>query len=874
MAIFPMGTWLAFVIVTSWFYGIASVTTSVPSTVYIDLSSNKSNSQAWSAFQLAIKHVNSDSSLLPNTTMAAFDDQLTTNHDMFDYAIKLLKSNVVSLLVDSPALVTHEALSTMLRIPMVTTHMGSSPSDSAKQSTYHIKMAPSLGDITEAIRGIINYYKWTSLLVLYDVRWRHLAHDFVSRLPPKSKVSKLSLELDHHDNDGQLCEETKRKLTGFNDAPIEAFVLLLEYHWVEDIINQVHCSCSLKIEKPHNWLLADPVSSSGMTVQSSQVVMGFQPYSSNSHMTERLVSELSSQHIKDSSRLIYDAVWTVAHALHAVISSGKWKNDSTNGTHISHNGDAILEHLKKVVITGTTDLIQFNDSGSRINSKLDVRNLRDDKFVTIGQWSSSQNKLELSSTPQQNKQTSGLVPLDKLNRRLKVVVVKDAPFVMENKDGKLEGFSIDLIEKIAEMLSFRYEVYESPDGLYGGWNEEKGYTGIVGEITKNNADLSTSPLTINSERLQVLEFSKPFMQFTMSLISKKVDTNDHDLTTFMLPYSTTVWLVTLACLLFVTILMYLVNLFSPYGHRSRHMQYGETGEEFNFFNSLWFCLASMLQQGADHTPKSFSGRVLAGCFWFCILIWISTYTANLAAFFTVRNSERQINTLEDVVEGDYPFYVMRDSAIHQFFRVAEYHTYRKLWERMNAADTFVNSTAEGYGMARKIENAVFMAEKPSTEYIIMQKPCDLRTVNGILGAGSYGIAMPKHSPYIRNISVAILKLQETSVLDSLWRKWWEYKSQCPKEKSGAAVGDSKRIQLENMLGVYLVLAAGGCFSVIVVLVEIWWRKHGTNVMTVLRTKYSFMREKSSTVIRVQPSTVQAKSEDKDDKDHNDEGTPC
>ncbi len=35
MAIFPMGTWLAFVIVTSWFYGIASVTTSVPSTVYI-----------------------------------------------------------------------------------------------------------------------------------------------------------------------------------------------------------------------------------------------------------------------------------------------------------------------------------------------------------------------------------------------------------------------------------------------------------------------------------------------------------------------------------------------------------------------------------------------------------------------------------------------------------------------------------------------------------------------------------------------------------------------------------------------------------------------------------------------------------------------
>ena len=57
--------------------------------------------------------------------------------------------------------------------------------------------------------------------------------------------------------------------------------------------------------------------------------------------------------------------------------------------------------------------------------------------------------------------------------------------MMVNKDGEQEGFSIDLIEKIADMLSFRYDIYLSPDGLYGGGSEEKGYTGIVGEITEN-----------------------------------------------------------------------------------------------------------------------------------------------------------------------------------------------------------------------------------------------------------------------------------------------------------------------------------------------------------------------------------------------------
>ena len=55
-----------------------------------------------------------------------------------------------------------------------------------------------------------------------------------------------------------------------------------------------------------------------------------------------------------------------------------------------------------------------------------------------------------------------------------------------------------------------------------------------------------------------------------------------------------------------------------------------------------------------------------------------------------------------------------------------------------------------------------------------------------------------------------------------------------------AVGDGKRIHLENMLGVYFVSAAAGCFSVILVLIEMWWSKHGTNVLAALRAKYSFM----------------------------------
>ena len=65
-------------------------------------------------------------------------------------------------------MVTHKALSSMLRIPLVTTYVGSKPFNIAKQSKYHIQMAPSSHDVTEAIKGIIEHYQWKNLLVLYD----------------------------------------------------------------------------------------------------------------------------------------------------------------------------------------------------------------------------------------------------------------------------------------------------------------------------------------------------------------------------------------------------------------------------------------------------------------------------------------------------------------------------------------------------------------------------------------------------------------------------------------------------------------------------------------------------------------------------------
>jgi ionotropic glutamate receptor NMDA 1 len=51
---------------------------------------------------------------------------------------------------------------------------------------------------------------------------------------------------------------------------------------------------------------------------------------------------------------------------------------------------------------------------------------------------------------------------------------------------------------------------------------KKEWTGMVGELVNEQADLVVAPLTINPERAQAIDFSKPFKYQGLTILVKKV----------------------------------------------------------------------------------------------------------------------------------------------------------------------------------------------------------------------------------------------------------------------------------------------------------------------------------------------------------------
>uniref|UniRef100_A0A8D2PFF0 Glutamate ionotropic receptor AMPA type subunit 1 n=1 Tax=Zosterops lateralis melanops TaxID=1220523 RepID=A0A8D2PFF0_ZOSLA len=225
-------------------------------------------------------------------------------------------------------------------------------------------------------------------------------------------------------------------------------------------------------------------------------------------------------------------------------------------------------------------------------------------------------------------------------------------------------------------------------------------------------------------------------------------------------------------------------------------------------------------------PRSLSGRIVGGVWWFFTLIIISSYTANLAAFLTVERMVSPIESAEDLAkQTEIAYGTLEAGSTKEFFRRSKIAVFEKMWTYMKSAEpsVFVRTTEEGMIRVRKSKGKyAYLLESTMNEYIEQRKPCDTMKVGGNLDSKGYGIATPKGSALRNPVNLAVLKLNEQGLLDKLKNKWWYDKGEC-----GSGGGDSKdktsALSLSNVAGVFYILIGGLGLAMLVALIEFCYK---------------------------------------------------
>ncbi|XP_072513971.1 glutamate receptor, ionotropic, N-methyl D-aspartate 2B, genome duplicate b isoform X2 [Salminus brasiliensis] len=531
---------------------------------------------------------------------------------------------------------------------------------------------------------------------------------------------------------------------------------------------------------------------------------------------------------------------------HTLLKSGCLGAPDKKGTK-GGNPNEVLRYLMNVTFEGRN--LSFSEDGYQMHPKLVIILLdKERQWDRVGKWENGSLTMKYHVWPRFELYSDAE---EREDDHLSIVTLEEAPFVIvedvdplsgtcmrntvpcrkqlktQNQTGDsgiyikrcCKGFCIDILKKIAKTVKFTYDLYLVTNGKHGKkingtWN------GMVGEVVFKNAHMAVGSLTINEERSEVIDFSVPFIETGISvMVSRSNGTVSPS--AFLEPFSADVWVMMFVMLLIVSaVAVFVFEYFSPVGY-NRCLADGREpgGPSFTIGKAIWLLWGLVFNNSVPvQNPKGTTSKIMVSVWAFFAVIFLASYTANLAAFMIQEEYVDQVSGLSDKkfqrpndFSPPFRFGTVPNGSTERNIRnnYKEMHSYMTSFHQKNV-DEALHSLKTGKLDAFIYDAAVlnYMAGR--------DEGCKLVTIGSgyIFATTGYGIAIQKDSGWKRPVDLAILQLFGDGEMEELEALWLT--GICHNEKNEVM---SSQLDVDNMAGVFYMLGAAMALSLITFIAE-------------------------------------------------------
>ncbi|XP_041358488.1 glutamate receptor-like isoform X2 [Gigantopelta aegis] len=745
-----------------------------------------------------------------------------------------------------------QSFTNTFHMPFVTTSL--SHITARRNSGYELHLRP---DYTSALIDVIEYLRWDHVHFLYDSDEGLLRIQRIFWSMRNHSVQWFSVK---RFNDITRVHDDLRRLDRSNFSPPKNFVLDLSSEYAYNLVLKQIPEVGMN-KDGYNYLLGSLDFKNlnlSRFIHGGVNVTGFQLLDTDAEFEDdflksmvKVTDNMQGQNtVPVRAALTVDSFNLIEQAIISMLENDShiFRYNFRRGYVYTYNdtkgipcttrppipwmhGEGILNTMKKQQTLGMSGRLAFDENGFRDKYSLGVYSVSLENGPTkIGTWKTGSgfHGQNYEETIEQDVRQQ---PQQRVNATKIITSILVEPFLMRvtetNKNGNpiigpdlYEGYCMDLATAVARHVGFEFHIKLVADNTYGVKLKNNTWNGMIGELLQKKADMAVAPLTITAERERFVDFSKPFMNIGIGIMIKKPEKEKPGVFSFLLPLSIPIWVCIIVAYIGVSVGLFLVSRFSPLEWMKSQKEKDDSGtnfdNKFSLMNSFWFSMGALMFQGSDLCPRSVSGRIIGGAWWFFVLIIISSYTANLAAFLTVERMRTPIESADDLAQQTVIKYgTVESGTTLTFFKESEVPTYRQMWNFMSAnSDVFVKTVDEGIQKVRDSNfKYAFLLESSNIEYVNNRKPCDTVKVGPNLNQKAFGIATPRGSNLRDMVTLAVLTLKEDGTLYTLKNKWWYEKGQCGLDGSGKE--SSKRsLSLSNVAGVFYILIGGLVCSVI------------------------------------------------------------
>ena len=199
-------------------------------------------------------------------------------------------------------------------------------------------------------------------------------------------------------------------------------------------------------------------------------------------------------------------------------------------------------------------------------------------------------------------------------------------------------------------------------------------------------------------------------------------------------------------------------------------------ENFTFGESLQYFSMASVQLGTDKQPVSMGGKVLQQSWSMLCLIFVATYTANMAAIFSKISYTKPLKSIDEILKTNHSVY-SHASYVHGFKSVNNRIINDLLRKERIEFKNFSQSSDWVPEFSKSLKDGGIWLVSSSITGWLKSKAEEgdrIYTLDGYFSRFPYSFAMKKNWQHVERVNDLLTRYGQSGVIDQIERK---YKSQ-------------------------------------------------------------------------------------------------
>jgi ABC-type branched-subunit amino acid transport system substrate-binding protein/ABC-type amino acid transport substrate-binding protein len=791
------------------------------------------------AVRMAFDEINKDTSILPNTWIRVVVN--STGYDRWQ-AIEaaLWQANVARVvsIVGAADASEVKVISPIVKegdIPLISPSTVEYEIDSETLYPTFFRVGPPDRRLGRAVKAILDHYSWKKIAVIhsdddYGVNGVRSTID-MARALRYYDIASVYLEEPHGP---QLTESESQAIRRLKERGFRIFVVVL-HAGEQAAVLRVASEIGM-FEEGFAWVIAHCRYGTDLFVPGKMDGIICIKRQTDDIVANKLYKQMqSSQYRGSESRMWIESVYAynaangIAQALNAILPSGSTEelfddNDKRTGIYPDYRpfptpiGFKLLDVFRTKSFTDETGSFNFYNTSRNVN--YEYLNYHDGQLI---QFATYKEDFLLNNESNSDKQmvhfpgNKTIVPLDipaKHTNTLRVLVPISFPFTdfVEEKTNKtcvngqdhttckFIGVAIQLMQKITSQigLGVNFTLWTK------SWNE------LVKQVGNESSewDIAAGSVTITSLRSQHAIFSSSIYDSGLRILTLRPPVAVKGYFEFFKPFSWLVWLLIIMTLLSAAIVMLymdpeavntgLLRAYPDAGKWNRRLH--------KWADAVYFsCCVFFAVHRVDNINHLFSRIYIAVlCFW--VLIMVSAYTANMAAFLTHRHGSQSIYDYKDL--PNVPVGCRSGTSN---------------WDYVNNELSLKNviDVKDGHHAVQLLKGGVIKAYIADTPHVLglAATDCDVVVVGSQEQHQKYAFPMKPSLSYHNQINKAILEAVEKEYVTDTFDRILN--SQCPSLPQQDTI---RSITLQDIGGLFMLAGVAGALLILLKFIFLLWRK--------------------------------------------------